>query len=205
MRTMAMLFLSAAALVTCACFPVNKTNRLKIKAGRIQLVDNSTKRSVPEVLVIPQYVLSETHSTPMSKRDGEDVYREYVSDPFLFREGSVFRPVESKSRGVVWMPGCAFTGKEVLMKGALVLAPGYQPQWFSTSAIEQTKGDLFLNPISEEKSSQAMEGILEQITEGTLRMPEECTRYYVSPCVLEVRFKRNELELVRSYLQKAVK
>ncbi len=91
------------------------------------------------------------------------------------------------------------------MKGALILAPGYQPQWFSTSDIEETKGELFLNPISEERFSQAIEGILRQITGGTLRMPEECTRYYVSQCVLEVRFKREELELVRSYLEKAVK
>lgn len=201
---MAILLLSAASVITCACFPVIKTNRLKIKAGRIRFVDTSTKKPVTEVLVIPQYVFVKSRSTPFSRK-GDNIYRDYVSAPFLYREGSVFRPVESKSRGVVWMPGCMFTGNEKLMKGALVLAHGYRPQWFSTSAIEETKGDLFLKPISGEESSQAMEGVMRQMEGGTLQMPEECSRFYLSPCVLEVRFKRDELKLVRSYLQGAVK
>lgn len=87
------------------------------------------------------------------------------------------------------------------MKGALVLAPGYQPKWFSTSAIDVTKAEFFLNPISGEKSTQAIEDILKQIGEGSLRMPTECSRYYRNPCILEVRFKKNELKRVRSYLQ----
>ena len=87
------------------------------------------------------------------------------------------------------------------MKGALVLSPGYQPQWFSTSGIEVRKGKFFLNPISKEESSQAMEDILDQISQGTLRMPGECSRYYRDPCILEVRFKSDELKRVRSYLQ----
>jgi hypothetical protein len=205
MRGMAMLILAAASVVTSGCFPVNSTHRLNIKAGQIRILDTTTKKPVREVLVIPQYVRVETSTTPFSMRDDNDIYQDYVADPFLFREGDVFRPVESKSRGVVWMPGCAFTGKQVLMKGALILAAGYQPRWLSTSDIEQTKGSLFLNPISEETSSVAMEGILKQIARGTLRMPEECTRYYLSPCVLEVRFRKNEQKLVRLYLQEAVK
>ena len=201
MRILAVLILSAATVITCGCFPAFNTNRLKIDPRQIHFVDSSTEKPIAEILVIPQYVLVKSRSTPFKKRD--DTYQDYVSSPFLFRQGNIYRPIESKTKGVVWIPGCMFTGKEILMKGALVLAPGYQPRWFSTSEIEVTKGNFVLHPISKEKSSQAMQDILKQISGGTLHMPEECSRFYLSPCTLEVRFNRNELALVRSYLESA--
>lgn len=193
------LFLLAAAAMTCACFPTFSEDKLKIDPKDIRFFDSSTAMPIAEVLVIPQYDLVESRSTPFKTRD--DLSRSYVSTPFLFREGKIPKPLKSKSRGITWIPGCLFTGKETLLKGALVLAPGYQPKWYSTSAIDVTKAEFFLNPISREESSQSIEDILKQISEGILRMPAECSRYYRDPCNLEVRFKKKELEHVRSYLK----
>jgi hypothetical protein len=199
MKIMLTLFLSGAAVMNCACLPTYSEDRLKIDPRDIHFLDSSTESPIAEVLVIPHYVKVESRSTPFKRRD--DVSKSYVSNPFLYRKGKIPRPLKSKSQGIVWIPGCLFTGKEIFMEGALVLAPGYQPQWFRPDSIDVRKGQFFLNPISEEKSTQVMEDVLKQISEGTLRMPLECSRYYRDPCTLEVRFKKKELERVRSYLQ----
>ena len=155
MRILLTLLLSAAAVMTCACFPTFSEDRMKIDPRDINFFDSSTAMPIAEVLVIPQYERVKSRSTPFKTRD--DLSKSYASNPFLFRKGSIPRPLKSKSRGITWIPGCLFTGKETLMKGALVLAPGYQPKWFSTSAIDVRKCEFFLNPISEEKSTQAIE------------------------------------------------
>ena len=204
MRKLITLFLFVTSVITLACIPYRRTVRLKVGVRPVQFVSSSTKEAISEVLVIPQYVFIHTASTPLSKKD-RSTYNEFVSVPFTYRDRIAFKPMESKTKGVVWVPGCAFAGKEILMKGALVLAPGYQPRWFSTSAFEGARIDLMLNAISEKESSEAMKTLSDQIEKGVLQMPEECSRYYLSPCILEVHFNRNELENVRSFLKKTVK
>jgi hypothetical protein len=184
-----------------AC-PGVSTERMKTRAQHVRFTDGATGVLVPEVLVIPQYVSIDTRPELLGKKKGE-TYRDYAADPFVYRNGSAFRPVVSKTRGIVWVPGCAFTGKEKLMRGALILARGYRPLWLSTSHFEQAKDGLRLEPAAAEESARALSGVLTQIDKGTLQMPEECKRFYLDPCALELRFKRKEMETVRAFLQHA--
>src|SRR5262249_24349801 len=112
-----------------------------------------------------------------------------------------------KEAGLNWFPGCKFTGEEGSLKGLLVIASGYQPKWFGGALAESLKSGLELTPISSEESSQMSEDLLSQIDDKVIRMPIACVQYYqmTAPCILGVGFNKNEREVVRSFLQRAMR
>jgi hypothetical protein len=154
--------------------------------------------------VIPHY--SYWSSNPSTKEQRE-IYRNYVAHPFLHRRGNGFKLPKDKEAGIVWFPGCKFTGEEISLEGLFFIAPGYQPHWLGGSLAEGLESDLQLSPISGENSSQMIEDLLSQIERGVIRMTIPCTLYMPgsSPCILGVRFNKKEHDVVRSFLQRAIK
>jgi hypothetical protein len=152
--------------------------------------------------VIPHY----WSSHPPTEKERK-VYHDYLTRPFIYRKGSGFNLPNERETGFDWFPGCKFEGKEMSLKGLIVIAPGYQPKWFENYFDGGLEKDLELAPISAEKSSQIIEDFLNQIENKIIRMPIACeyNPLLISACVLGVHFSKNDRNLVRSFLQRAAK
>jgi hypothetical protein len=196
-------FLIGLSTMAIACMPVYKRTQLKVRADTIRFTDASSGGAISGILVIPHYWSSD----PPAKRERE-IYHDYTARPFIYRRGSGFKLPNEKVIGFDWFPGCKFNGEEVSLQGFLVIAPGYQPKWFGVSSAEGLGSDLELTPTSAEELSQLIEDLLDQIENKVIRTPTFCElRYPVAspPCILGVHFNKNELEVVRSFLQRAMK
>jgi hypothetical protein len=204
MRKLATPFLIGLFAMANACIPVYQKTQLKVRANAIRITDASTGGAISEVLLIPHYCCFKPPATPTKE---ESEISDYAARPFIYLSGRGFKLPDETNIGLAWFPGMKFIGHQLMLEGILVLAPGYQPQDFYSISVDDIN-DWQLTPISAEGSSQMIGDLLSQIEKKVIRMPIPCRQDYariVSPCVLGVRFNKNERKIVRSFLQRAMK
>lgn len=104
------------------CAPVMAQQR-KIPKEPLQVVDASTGKLIPELLLLPRYSTFTGTSTLLGEGPGRGSYRDYLAKPFVYHTGDPFILRLPKSKGFV-LPGFLFIGKGRTLEGVLVVAPG---------------------------------------------------------------------------------
>jgi hypothetical protein len=119
------------ALVYCGCFPYHAPTQLPIPQDPLSIVDVGSRQSIDAVLVIPRYSGASGISTAAGHGPGAMNSTFFIAHPFVYHQGQPFAPVQPKSSGVVWGWFWGFTGTGTTLDGVLLVAPGYESQWFS--------------------------------------------------------------------------
>ena len=206
MRILAILFLLTISVMALACVPYHGKVQLTIRKDPVQFVDASTGEAIQELLAIPHYNSFKGVSTLIGEGPQRGTYRDYLANPFIYRPNSSFNPKQPRSAGLYGGPLWAYTFKGVSLEGVMILAPGYQPYIFIDFWPNTPQRRVKLNPISSQKSAQELQKISTLLRKDKLKMSgDECYFWALpSPCVLEIRFKPKERELVHSFLQQTV-
>jgi hypothetical protein len=80
----------------------------------------------------------------------------FVSHPFVYQQGKPFAPMQPKSGGLVlgWFWG--FTGTGTTVDGVLLVAPGYESQWFSDLWSRTSDNPVVMRPMSSDEASREL-------------------------------------------------
>jgi len=188
-----------------ACVPYHGKAQLTIRKDPVQFIDASTGEAIQELLAIPRYNSFKGVTTLSGEGPQRGTDRDYLANPFIYRPNSSFNPKQPRSTalyGGLW----AYSFKGVSLEGVMVLAAGYQPYTFIDFWPNTPQRRVKLNPISSQKSAQELQKISTLLRKDMLKMSgDECYFWDLpSPCVLEIRFKPKERELVHSFLRQAV-
>ena len=205
MRILAILFLITISVMALACIPYHGKVQLTIRKDPVQFVDASTGETIQELLAIPRYNSFKGVATLLGEGPQCGTYRDYLANPFIYRPNSSFNPKQPRATalfGGLW----AYTFNGISLEGVMVLAPGYQPYKFIDFWPNTPQRRVKLNPVSSQKSAQELQKISNLLRKDLLKMSDdECYFWDLpSPCVLEIRFKPKERELVNSFLQQTV-
>jgi hypothetical protein len=177
----------------------------KVPQEPFQIVDASTGKAIPEVLVIPLYSSYKGVFIP-PEGPSKAAVRSYLDNPFVYRTGEPF--VVKQPRVFTGLPLIfVFIGESKDLNGILVIAPGYLPLW--TEDLWWYPGHerrLKLTPISDREWSLLLEKELSPFLKGASRIKDSCQLWSLPErCNLKVQYDKKERELVRSYLQRAAK
>jgi hypothetical protein len=205
MRILAILFLLTISVMTLACIPYHGKVQLKIRKDPVQFVDASTGETIQELLAIPRYNSFKGVATLFGEGPQRGTYRDYLANPFIYNPNSSFNPNQARStalHGGLW----AYPFKGISLEGVMIIAPGYQPYKFIDFWPNTPQRRVKLSPISSQKSAQELQKISALLRKDKLKMSgDECYFWDLSsPCILEIRFKPKERELVHSFLQQSV-
>jgi hypothetical protein len=197
------------ALVSLACFPEHaRAQHTKVPKEPFQVIDASTGKTIPEILVIPLYSSYKGVFVP-PEGPSKTTVRIYLDNPFVYRTGEPF--VVKQPRVFTGLPLIfVFIGKGTDLNGILVIASGYRPVW--TDDLWWYPGNpdyerkLWLYPISDSEWSQLSEKELSPFLKGASRIHDNCQMWDLPEhCNLKIQFDKKERELVRSFLQQARK
>lgn len=178
----------------------------KVPKEPFQVVDASTGKSIPEILVIPVYS-SYKGIFIVPEGPSKATVRTYLDNPFVYRTGEPF--LIKQPRVFTGLPLLfVFIGKGTDLDGMLVIARGYRPLW--TDDLWWYPGNpgyerkLTLYPISNDEWSQISRQDLSFSGKGTAHKKNNCEIWSLpEPCKVKSRFDKEERELVRSFLQQA--
>lgn len=202
-KCFSILCLLSAVVVAPSC--VYRGIGKRVRTDPVKFFDASTGAPIQEVLVIPRYS-SFAGVGVIPEGPARGARREYLASPFVYRAGKPFSPNQPKSTGLMW-GAWVYTGKVIQLEGVLVFAPGYRREWFSDlwpRALAQR--ELLLRPSSSQSSSRELQIALESLQSDKVTAPDECLFWEPSSaCPLDVRLRANERELVRSFLEQALK
>jgi hypothetical protein len=180
----------------------------KVPKEPFQVVDASTGKTIPEILVIPRYSSSiGIFIAPEGPSKGS--VRHYLNSPFVYRTGEPFIIKQPK----------VFTGAPLLfvligkakdLDGILVIAPGYRPLWTDDlwwyPGYPSYERKLQLVPISNNEWSLLLEQELSPLVKGAPRINENCQLWGLpEKCTLGIDYGKKARELVRSFLQQTRK
>jgi hypothetical protein len=173
-----------------------------------QVVDASTRKTIPEILVIPRY-FSAIEILIVPEGPGRGTARNYLDKPFVYRTGEPFiikQPKVFTGAPLLFV----FIGKFRDIDGILVIAPGYRPLWTDDlwwyPGYPNYERKLQLTPISDNEWLLLLEKELSPFVKGASRVNENCQIWNLpEKCTLEIDYDKKERELVRSFLQQARK
>ena len=166
----------------------------------LQVVDASTGKLIPEVLIIPRYFVFTGTSTLLGEGPGCGSYRDYLSNPFVYRTGTLFILKSPKSHGFM-LPGLLFIGKGRSLRGVLLVASGYRPLWSTSYGSVGAERKIKLTPISDNEWSSLLEKTLGRLEKDVTPIKDDCSFWDIgTPCSLEIHYNKKERELVRSFL-----
>lgn len=178
-----------------------KAQQSKIPKEPLQVIDASTGKPIPELLLIPRYSLFKGTSTLLGEGPGRGTDRNYLAKPFAYHTGTPFILKLPKSTGF-GLPGLLFMGKGRSLDEVLVVAPGYRPLWFSSLWSVGSERKLQLTPISDNEWSQLLEKMLSPLEKDVALISDNCSFWDIpAPCSLKIHYNKKERELVRSFLR----
>jgi hypothetical protein len=182
-----------------------RAQQSKIPKEPLQVIDASTEKLIPELLVIPRYSSFKGTSTLLGEGPERGTVRDYLAKPFVYRTGDPFILKRPKSTGLSLGP-FAFIGKGRSMYGVLIIAPGYRPLWFTSLWSVGSKRKFKLSPISDNKWSLLLGKALSPLTKDAPLISDDCSFWDLpAPCTLKINYNKKERALVRSFLQQARK
>ena len=184
----------------------------KVPKEPYQVVDASTGKMIPEILVIPLYS-SAKGIFIAPEGPSKATSRIYLDNPFVYRTGEPFKV--KQPRGFTGLPLLfVLIGKGKDLEGILVIAPGYRPLWTNDlwwypgypGYTSEYKRKLQLTPISDNEWSLQLEKELRPFLKGASRIKDNCDMWSLPEhCNLKIQYDKNERGLVRSFLQQAKK
>lgn len=200
--TIAIIGLLLLTMMSLDCsFNCVRAQQRRIPREPLQVIDASTGRLVPELLMIPRYSSFTGTSTLLGEGPGRGTDRDYLAKPFVYHTGDPFILKLPKSTGVGLL-GLFFVGRGRSIRGVLIIAPGYRPLWFTSLWSVGSERRLQLTPISDNEWSSLLGTALSPLERDVLRINDNCSFWDIpTPCSLEIHFNRRERELVRSFLQ----
>ena len=194
LRTIALIALLAVSVMA---------QQKKIPKEPLHVVDASTGKLIPELLLLPRYSSFTGTSTLLGEGPGGGSYRDYLAKPFVYHTGDLFVLKLPKSTGFT-LPGLLFMGKGRSVHGVLLVAPGYRPLWFTSMWSVGPERKLRLTPISDNDWSLLLEKTLSRLEKDVTRIEDDCPFWSKpSPCSLEIHYNKEERELVRSFLRQS--
>ena len=174
----------------------------EIPKDPLQVVDVSTGKMIPEVLVLPRHSRFKGVSTMLGHGPGTGTYVDYLAKPFVYRPGDRFRLKLPKSTGLA-LVGLLFVGKGRSLEGVLLVAPGYRPLWFIDLWKVGLERKVKLRPISDDEWSLLLDNKLSHFEKDVTRIEDDCYFWDLpSPCSLDIHYNKKERALVRSFLQR---
>lgn len=173
----------------------------KIAEEPLYVVDASTDKSIPEVLVLPRHSRFKGVSTMLGEGPGGGTYTDYLAKPFVYRPGERFKVKLPKSTGFS-IPGLLFMGKGRSLDGVFLIAPGYRPLWFDKWWSPGDARKLKLTPIPDNDWSSLLDNKLGHFEKDVTRIENDCAFWSLpSPCSLGIHYNKKERALVRSFLR----
>ena len=182
-----------------------RAQHTKVPKEPFQIVDASTGKTIPEILVIPLY---SSYKGIFIAPEGPSkaIVRSYLDNPFVYRTGEPFRV--KQPRVFTGLPLLfVFIGAGKDLEGILVIAPGYRPLWtndlwwYPGNPTDERK--LSLTSVSDNEWSQLLEKELSPFLKGASRINDNCDMWTLPErCKLKVQYNKKERELVRSFLQR---
>jgi len=174
----------------------------KLPEDPLYVVDASTEKSIPEVLLLPRYSRFKGVSTLLGEGPGDGSYRDYLAKPFVYRPGERFKLKLPKSTGFL-IPGLLFMGKGRSLDGVFLIAPGYRPLWFANLWSPGSARKLQLAPIPEKEWSSLLDTKFSHFEKDVTRIEKDCSFWDLpAPCSLAIHYNKKERALVRSFLRK---
>ncbi|HEV2862291.1 MAG TPA: hypothetical protein VGX48_14870 [Pyrinomonadaceae bacterium] len=213
MNRTALIKLFAAVL---ACLPPSAgagAQQREVSKEPVHIIDASTGKPIPEVLIIPRYSSFEGVSTLLGEGPGRGTERDYLARPYVYRSGARFGQKLPKSVGFM-LPPFLWIGKGRSLESVLVVAPGYRPEWFSDFWPEPgEERKLRLTPATDDEWALLLEKRLGPLEQNTVRLIEgDCGFWHIptplglpAACKLEIHYGKKERALVRSFLRRPVK
>jgi len=191
-------------MISLAClFDSVRAQQSKIPKEPLQVVDASTGKLIPELLLIPRYSSFKGVSTLLGEGPGRGSDNFYLAKPFVYRTGTPFILKLPKSPGF-GLPGLLFIGKGRSLEGVLLIAPGYRPLWFAGLWSVGSERRVQLTPISTSEWSLLLEQTLSRLEKESARIDDNCSFWDTpSPCSLEIHYSKKERELVHSFLERS--
>jgi len=175
----------------------------KIPEDPLYVVDASTRKAIPEVLLLPRYSRFKGVSTMLGEGPGDGSYLDYLAKPFVYRPGERFKLKLPKSTGF-GLPGLLFMGKGRSLDGVFLVAPGYRPLWFANLWSPGSARQLQLTPISNNEWSLLLDNKMSHFEKDVTRIENDCSFWDLpSPCSLEIHYNKKERALVRAFLRQA--
>ena len=176
----------------------------KVPKEPFQIVDASTGKTIPEVLVIPLY---SSYKGVFIAPEGPSraIVHDYLDNPFVYRSGEPFNI--KQPRVFTGLPLLfVFVGEGKDLGGILVIGKGYRPLWtdylWCCPWDPKYKRELQLSPISESQWSKLLEKELGPLLKNDSTIRDNCEMWDLKqPCDLDIRYNKKERELVRSFLQ----
>ena len=207
--TTALVCLLILAVVNPDCFYGRASaQHVKVPREPFQVVDASTGKTIPEILVIPLY---SSYKGIFIAPEGPSraITRTYLDNPFVYRAGEPF--IVKQPRVFTGLPLLfVFIGKGRDLNGILVIAPGYRPLW--TDDLWWYPGNpdyerkLLLTPVSDNEWQLLLEKELSPFLKSASRINDNCRMWDLTErCDLKIRYGKKKRELVRSFLQRAKK
>src|SRR5687767_3201404 len=174
----------------------------KIPEDPLYVVDATTGRSIPEVLLLPRYSRFKGVSTMLGEGPGDGSYLDYLAKPFVYRPGERFKLKLPKSTGFL-IPGLLFMGKGRSLDGVFLIAAGYRPLWFANLWSPGSARQLKLTPIPDHEWSLLRDNKFSQLERDVTRIENDCSFWDLpSPCSLEIHYNKKERALVHSFLRR---
>ena len=175
----------------------------KIPEEAVHVVDASTGKAIPEVLLLPRYSRFKGVSTMLGEGPGGGSYRDYLAKPFVYRPGERFKLKLPKSTGFL-LPGLLFMGKGRSLEGVFMVAPGYRPLWFSDLWSPASARQLKLKPIPDNEWFSLLDNKLSHFEKDVTRIENDCSFWDLpAPCSLDIHYNKKERALVRSFLRRS--
>ena len=170
-----------------------------------QVVDTSTGKTIPEILILPLY----SHYAGVFIAPEGPAYAKshfYLDHPFIYRAGEPFKIKQPR----------VFTGLPLLMvfigegrdlEGIVALAPGYRPLWTADlwwyQWVPPYERKIKLTPVkNDDEWSQILETDLKPFLNGASQVSDGCELWNLKgKCNLKVKYDKKERRLVSSFLQ----
>lgn len=192
-------------LLILQCFVViTDAQHKRIPKEPFQIVDASSGKIVPEVLIIPMYYSASGVYTASPKTTGAmPVVKQYLKHPFLYKTSEQFlvkKPMFFKGLPLLFV----FIGQFKDIQGVLVIAKGYRPLWTDdlwTETSYNRERKMKLTPISNEEWSSLLKNELNPLVKGDSQITSGCKMWdFPAECALKIDFKKKEKEMVSSFL-----
>lgn len=196
-------------IVTCPDYSLERASAQKKRVPEepFQVVDASTGKTIPEILVIPLYSSYKGVFIPPEGPSKASVSN-YLDNPFVYRTGEPFKV--KQPRVFTGLPLLfVFIGEGRDLEGVLVIAPKYRPLWtddlwwYQWNPSYERKLELY--PVSDSEWLQLLENELSPLLKGASSINGNCRMWGLpEDCDLKIRYGKKKRDLVRTFLRKAV-
>lgn len=181
----------------------------KIPTEPFQITDASNGNQISEALVIPRHFSGKGALLLPPEGTGKLSRLVSLKRPFIYKSGTPF--IVKKPKAFIGLPLIfAYVGKFKDIDGVLVIAPGFKPLWtvdlWSDSTFDPNyKRQFKLKPISKDEWNLLLENELKPLIENNSRIEKNCEIWGLEEkCSVKIDFKKNEREIVRSFLKKTL-